>query len=1277
MDQQKSQRILRTRIARGTTYCYLEGCPSEKGCTIVLRGGDRSILNEVKSIINFGILIAYHLRLEVAYYTDRYATFLPVNDLGNDKKFYDTYDESDDEYLDIPDDATSHSLHVPRRLSIFNHSNHLDLKAQENRMLLSTSLDVDLSLPYATEIRGIKRLGGIKPTITRGSSVDHQLICVTSILMHDSSQKSKAEKKILKYYTAQDLSLGQFLIENCFNIQRNSSKESSILDQTLCFIHRPGRIEITVNQTHSPSSVDMETIINQSISSRYISTPIYMSSFCRECNQTVTPENFMSDETWKMSFGKFLEISFYNRNARCRVGKCNHHLRDDHTLIFTTEFYTAKFVFIPIHPYSLFVRHQIEFMPKFHLQQAYKILTQLPQQYSNIVENFRKNLYLLVNEVKEVFNGRLANTEDFLNIMSDLTAIDNELQSGLNALNKLLGPTLNTIPKNLLDTSFDTGNASSTNVNVITTLRRGLKPVFECVNEDFSDQHESSESSYPDRSLESSESLKSPMQIVSTKTSLVKSVKSEYDDVDIRLKFPMYHRRQVYLQLTSWNSRISAIAKSLELIRESNSQQPFASTSAITHASNPSMISTINPSVLHSDYSSVMADVIDGSLQLPLASSPDTTMRPDLQASTTAFAANDAAMESQEMIGVTIVEGKSDVEVEAKAEIVTVDVDRTSDKASHEKISSSEDSTPSEPIALARNDETVSEQVIPVAAAVQAVPMPSNPSMLSPIGQESRKQVGFDIDKVTSVTRELTFAIPQIIKPPETKSVTKPTLSISKAFERIFKGKDAYDEEEKKYLVNIGELGVGRLSMSIGRKGEVIPVCDDEVATIIAYSLASVEYYDLLQEYMREDYEDLDSEEDFDRSPPRSKTVMKNNDKGTAINGTNEIQADDEDEDEDGEDQDDVDDIDSDEDEVDTDDQEEKNGFDAVNEKNAEDKSAENANNPDQSDYSSKSNENSSNAINTPIISPRTPKKRSRRNFRIRTNAVSKALANASSSNNVSALEDSNFTIFTPESMFDMNNLHLSSSGRRRSVTDESLPQPSRAISDSDVPTIDNAGIIDQSADSLSPSTTQNPAESSTYLDSSIKSISPGNTNTMPTITTSNPSTTPSNHPANAPSTGPANTANDSGPHGFHPSDQSSNHVKMDENRRHMLEKQLLSQRKSHIKHRFEDHDEKGNITCKFQCQTYWATQFEAVRAVYLNEDDNEHYIRSLAMTKSWLVKGGKSGATFSKTMDDRFVVKAINRVEMQMFLDFAPAYFGKSLSRSLKRIRSGSVRQI
>ncbi|EGB05698.1 hypothetical protein AURANDRAFT_54488 [Aureococcus anophagefferens] len=114
------------------------------------------------------------------------------------------------------------------------------------------------------------------------------------------------------------------------------------------------------------------------------------------------------------------------------------------------------------------------------------------------------------------------------------------------------------------------------------------------------------------------------------------------------------------------------------------------------------------------------------------------------------------------------------------------------------------------------------------------------------------------------------------------------------------------------------------------------------------------------------------------------------------------------------------------------------------------------------------------------------------------------------------------------------------------------------------------------------------------------------------------------------------------------------------------LERQLLSQQKTHVKHRFADVDRNGNTLCKFVCQAYWATQFAAVRQAYLglNEDEEIGYLRSLSMARPWNAQGGKSGATFFKTADGRFVVKQITRTELQMFLEYAPAYF-EYLSKS------------
>ena len=48
-------------------------------------------------------------------------------------------------------------------------------------------------------------------------------------------------------------------------------------------------------------------------------------------------------------------------------------------------------------------------------------------------------------------------------------------------------------------------------------------------------------------------------------------------------------------------------------------------------------------------------------------------------------------------------------------------------------------------------------------------------------------------------------------------------------------------------------------------------------------------------------------------------------------------------------------------------------------------------------------------------------------------------------------------------------------------------------------------------------------------------------------------------------------------------------------------------------------------------------------------------YVHSLCMAMKWNAKGGKSGATFSKTADERFVVKYITKTELEMFVNCAP----------------------
>ena len=51
-----------------------------------------------------------------------------------------------------------------------------------------------------------------------------------------------------------------------------------------------------------------------------------------------------------------------------------------------------------------------------------------------------------------------------------------------------------------------------------------------------------------------------------------------------------------------------------------------------------------------------------------------------------------------------------------------------------------------------------------------------------------------------------------------------------------------------------------------------------------------------------------------------------------------------------------------------------------------------------------------------------------------------------------------------------------------------------------------------------------------------------------------------------------------------------------------------------------------------------------------LHYGGDRKYVESLCHCESWAAGGGKSGAGFMKTQDERFIAKAIPLIELQMF---------------------------
>jgi hypothetical protein len=801
----------------------------------------------------------------------------------------------------------------------------------EQRSLLSTSLDVDITLPHSTEVRGMPKNVFIKSMLDSVTPEEHQTLLVTSLLMtHNFVQRSRAEVKGIRYYTSQDVSLGQFLVESCFQLTSvRIAGRIMMLDHILSFVHRTGRIDISVSRVGGDLFGVDDT---QPITRDPFQAPIFMHSLCKECKAIVTPDVPLSEETWKMSFGKFMEMNFYNRSARCRTGGCSHCIRDEHVLFFFCEGYSARFEFVPIHPYSLHIRTRSTLPVDFHDAVTLNFLNEYSQLSDHLFNDFAQVLASLERLVTDVLVTR---PEVMALALNDIKTIESDIQSTLEDQQEV--------------------------INSVMDLMSGGRSSL--VNEDL------------------------PLQEIAFSFSK---------------KFPVRLRRDILQKATNWNARIDVVYRFIDSL-ESLNQPAIQSMPSISELPDDDELINLRASLMQMS----MADVAD------------------------------------------------------------------------------EDESTKEAFDDHSHGDDFQER---------------RPLMKGSAGEDKRAS-----------TR------------------------IVKAFARLL-GKDNF--KQSNFAVDISEFSGGRLGLPPGRGGRVIGVVEEELSTVIAYSLSSQEYWEQVQAFLREDTNDL-----FVKDRPYKNEILSSpadfepQTEGELTGNTGEAKVDDPDE-------------------------------------------------MVKTDPSPSPPEEASSTM-----------KRRTSKFAKTFQTLVKSEAPEPDTKPIveeAEIEESDVATANPDGMFGFMSFHS---------TGDYFEYGNQYVTD-----------------------LRNPAEGEIKFDAQAG----------PLLTQESP-TNPSDL---------ENLSIDSGREPASPNPISSR------------ESILTERRKTHIKHRFSDFDDKNNITCKFICHIFWATQFQALRAEFLDDDDDEGFIRSLSLTSRWNAQGGKSGASFSRTTDNRFVVKHITRTELQMFLDFAPAYF-------------------
>ena len=1167
-----------TNKQKSTTYAYLEGCPPELGCTLILRGADRNTLVEIKRIIKFSVMLAYHLRLEVAYYTDRCGR-LP-REMNTSKSGYESEDDIVEEWR-----QEEKALHCSDSDGIEDF-----LESPSLRSLLSTSFDVDVKKPFQDEVRLDTAMNKIKSVLlepdnceekkawltssTRAAGIshspeDHQTLLVTSLLMtrtglagHGSgggrmdrsasvtgdsvggsgisgsgaglqqtgTQRSRAEVKGIRFYTNQDVALGQFLVESCFQMHdRLNNSSVMMMDHTLSFIHRPGRIDISVSkiatsgsassgESHSTDHINgigavqsnsalanLGVIVDEADGGHRtnhrridpLKAPIYLHSYCKECQRVVTPVVEISDETWKLSFGKFIEINFYNHSACCRTGGCSHFLRDDHVMSFVCDGFMAQFEFVPIHPLSLHPRSEMPLPMSFHSAMIVNVINECVVQSSRLCEDFAN----VIQGLEKIVTHVLSNRPEVLKvILSDIQNIQQDIDRVMDEQADEVEESLQLILQNKTPRLIDGGEAS----------------VY-AQNSDNSDE---------------------------------KSTK-KFAKAVLLATYPLSLRRDMLQRATLWNSKINVVYRFIDSVEGLNSIPG------------------------------------GGGGVTDLMELPD---------------------EDELLIIRNTVMGKGGQQGDAQdkelSRPLTIRISSTSSSTSRPSTSRAVPESPrestSEDKSFSKSDETSDVSQHPGGDLDTSDITPRDESEESDDKESSQKSVG------------------SVANPKQPTSTSQPAVKdkstrLTKALQR-FRGKDNSGAVPTAFAVGVDELCQGRLGLPAGRFGRVIAVHEEQLATVIAYSLASEEYYQNLQLLLAEDSGsgglhagDTPEKKRFKPFSPSSKSGSKyipnvtkhSTELGDGGTGTTSPAS----------------------------------VISARNHHGVE-LDDDDLHLPEHRDHHDPDPDPDSDALDNDVFAE-DKEHTSIAGAGISTSSPATAVGGTEKSVDdfQGKLQTGLDTIHEDKLSTPMKGMEGSQVGQHRHEEEDDETDGVHAVGHKSYKYLNFNYDEAIKLEGLSP------------VNVSIKASS-----TIPTTSTSHgvvkdtseepcesiPARTSSEPPVPPPVMG---------------GDSSSGVSR---------ESTLISQRKTHIKHRFNDIDPKtDNISSKFICHIFYATQFQAVRAEYLkDDDDDEGFIRSLSMADQWNAQGGKSGASFSKSSDSRFVVKHITRTELQMFLDFAPAYF-------------------
>ncbi|KAF9427740.1 1-phosphatidylinositol-3-phosphate 5-kinase [Podila epigama] len=252
-------------------------------------------------------------------------------------------------------------------------SNDFQAKSKAWEVFLSSNIGPSLIMPFAYQ-----NLAFLFSNVCTSTKT----ICVGPVI------------RLIQYYTLEtDVTLAHYLDQICWESNftcTSPSCDRPLRDHQRIYAHGDAKVVVTVEPWDSLTTLKKDSIM--------------MWGKCQICH-VETPQVYISNDTKNYSFGKFLELILYQTNVTCRANICPHDINRHHVKYFGLDTQLVKIERIPIRLFDidfppLLVRCKPEYSARTKNQDLDIVRTQITRYWDSVMERIQNCIFDVVHPSK-------------------------------------------------------------------------------------------------------------------------------------------------------------------------------------------------------------------------------------------------------------------------------------------------------------------------------------------------------------------------------------------------------------------------------------------------------------------------------------------------------------------------------------------------------------------------------------------------------------------------------------------------------------------------------------------------------------------------------------------------------------------------------------------------------------------------------------------------------------------------------------------------------------